>query len=238
MWSLTKKCWNKGPRERPGVPEVLEELGSKHGVSHSFVHCLLHEKRTGKDWYKSLPASLSAFFASRIRLIGERSDVNRSGRFQWRAAHLVSFVFELQSALMIAVLELILSLDPGAPHFPNAFRTNRNPGATGPVVDWRWLASRSEDLIFLGATSVYPLPHSRGRTRRHQLDPVHKHCQILFGACKERFSHEWGRSSSALMRCNWPSRDPSTSLALPVAKQNVTGAGDPSQSEPLACSTQ
>jgi len=60
--------------------------------------------------------------------------------------------------MMIAVLELILSLDPEAPHFPNAFRANSNPSATGPVVDWRWLASGSKDLIFLGATSVYPLP--------------------------------------------------------------------------------
>ncbi|KAF9642155.1 kinase-like protein, partial [Thelephora ganbajun] len=37
IWSLTRRCWGKDPKERPDVPEVLEKLEPGMVRSHSFI---------------------------------------------------------------------------------------------------------------------------------------------------------------------------------------------------------
>jgi hypothetical protein len=52
MWTLTKKCWRKDPKKRPGIPEVLEKLESRGGAfSFSYEGCwFLLKKRTGNKF--------------------------------------------------------------------------------------------------------------------------------------------------------------------------------------------
>ena len=81
MWTLTKRCWNKDPKKRPGIPEVLRKLESRDSA-FSNTHpgcCLLLRKCTGNNRYTLFPTSLP-FFTSRISLqFGDRSDTNRQG---------------------------------------------------------------------------------------------------------------------------------------------------------------
>ena len=41
MWSLTKKCWNKDPKKRPSVSEVLRNLESREGGFSSFMQIIV-----------------------------------------------------------------------------------------------------------------------------------------------------------------------------------------------------
>ena len=82
MWTLTKKCWNKNPKKRPDILDVLRKLESRDGA-FSNTHpgyCLLLREFTGNNNYTFLSDSLSALFNSRISpRLGERLDTNRPG---------------------------------------------------------------------------------------------------------------------------------------------------------------
>ena len=78
IWTLTQKCWDKDPKERPKVSEVLNKLEGAFSVVHP-PHCPLFRKHTGNNILRSLSASLSAFIGSQINLFGGGSDTNRLG---------------------------------------------------------------------------------------------------------------------------------------------------------------
>ena len=77
MWTLTKKCWNKDPKKRPSVSEVLRNLESREG-GFSIIHAdyfLLLRNHTENNRYMPLRA-----LSSRINLrFGEREDTNHQG---------------------------------------------------------------------------------------------------------------------------------------------------------------
>ncbi|KAF9646884.1 kinase-like protein [Thelephora ganbajun] len=61
MWSLTRKCWKKNPKERPDIPEVLEKL--EPGA-----------ERTDKNHWRTLLNTFSFRISPRS---GKRSDTIR-----------------------------------------------------------------------------------------------------------------------------------------------------------------
>ena len=70
IWSLTRECWNKDPKKRPAVSEVLKKLESSESAFSAFhpPHYPLFRKNTGNNLLQSLSVSLGAFFGSRISL--------------------------------------------------------------------------------------------------------------------------------------------------------------------------
>jgi serine/threonine protein kinase len=59
MWSLTKKCWDKDPKKRPDIPEVLKKLESGDGA-FSFIPKAVDsysrgmQERSGTDYFQLL----------------------------------------------------------------------------------------------------------------------------------------------------------------------------------------
>ena len=79
MWTITRKCWDRNPKKRPEILDVLEILESRDGafsnIHPGYFHLL--RKRTENNHYRLFLPS-RAFLGSRISLqLGERSDTNR-----------------------------------------------------------------------------------------------------------------------------------------------------------------
>jgi len=78
MWTLTRKCWDKDPKKRPEILDVLKTLESRDGAFSNIHPGCFHllRKRTENNHYTLFPPSW-AFLGSRISLqLGERSDAD------------------------------------------------------------------------------------------------------------------------------------------------------------------
>jgi len=126
MWSLTKMCWNKEPQKRPDVSEVLEKLGSKQGA-FSFIHAVSLAQEASR---KGLAQTTSGFFECIHRFLNKphwrKAGCKPLGLIlaARRPCRIFCIVFEVLSVLEIAVPKFNLTLDPGVPHFPNAFHAS------------------------------------------------------------------------------------------------------------------